>query len=716
MILDAAKVTRAEPFALFTCALGPWRIASLEGGFRLTIGGATPPDYALLQEAAFRPAPPAETPGGWRFTTKGATLDLGRDGRIALADATGRTVLRSITDEHFRGHTRFPAFGKTADGAWLAAFALASGDALYGFGETWGRLDKRGQRIVSHVDDALGVNTAATYKPLPWCLGLPETGGAFGVLTHAAADVLHGAGDPALSHRSYIVATSEPRLDLLLFAAETPDAVLRALHRATGAPGLPPEWSYGAWLSRAYYRDASEILAAAREVRARRMPMDVITFDGRAWQDTPTRFHFHFDPSRYPDPKPVLDELKQQHGFRICAWEYPLVSVNGALFKPWAERGHLLHEAGGQPLVIDWDVAPGSTPFGKVLTPLPPSGIPDLTQPAAYGAWRDAHDALFDLGIDVIKSDFGEQVPERAQAANGDTGARLHNAYPALYNRCVHEASSKRGTPMVWARAGWIGMQRHPVHWGGDPQSDWEGMAASIRGGLSLGLSGVPFHATDLGGFYGSAQPTPELFLRWLAAGVFASHLRFHGIGVREPWGFGEEAEAIARRWLEWRMRLVPYLVGVGEEAALSGLPVMRAMPLAFPEDRAARAFETQFCCGPALLVAPVTRPGGEVELWLPEGGWYDLFTAERHEGGRVLKLRDLPLDRLPVFGREGHALPLGRVVQRAAEIDWSDPAEEVLLFGAPAHAPLLGRHRPTFRRGRIDGIGSARPHRIGTP
>jgi alpha-D-xyloside xylohydrolase len=715
-MIEASKVTRGEPFALFTCTLGPWRIAALEGGFRLTIGGATPPDHALLQEAAFRPAPPAETATGWRFATKGAALELGRDGRITLADATGRVVLRSITDEHFRGHTRFPPFGKTADGGWLASFALASADALYGFGETWGKLDKRGQRIVSHVDDALGVNTALTYKPLPWCLGLPETGGAFGVLTHACADVVHGAGDPTLSHRSYIITTQEPRLDLLLFAGETPDAVLRALHRATGAPGIPPEWSYGPWLSRAYYRDAGEILAAAREVRTKQMPMDVITFDGRAWQDTPTRFHFHFDTARYPDPKPVLDELKQQHGFRICVWEYPLVSVDGALFQPWAERGHLLHEADGKPLVIDWDVSPGSTPFGKVLTPLPPSGMPDLTQPAAYAAWRDAHDALFALGVDVIKSDFGEQVPERAQAANGDTGARLHNVYPALYNRCVHEASQKHGTNMVWARAGWIGMQRHPVHWGGDPQSDWEGMAASIRGGLSLGLSGVPFHATDLGGFYGSAQPTPELFLRWLAAGVFASHLRFHGIGVREPWGFGQEAEAIARRWLELRMRLVPYLVGVGEEAARSGLPVMRAMPLAYPQDRAARAFETQFCCGPALLVAPITRPGGEGEIWLPEGGWYDLFTAERHEGGRVLKLRDIPLDRLPVFGREGHALPLGRVLQRAADIEWSDPAEEVLLFGAPTEAPLLGRHRPTLQRGRLEGIGSARPHRIGTP
>jgi alpha-D-xyloside xylohydrolase len=194
-------------------------------------------------------------------------------------------------------------------------------------------------------------------------------------------------------------------------------------------------------------------------------------------------------------------------------------------------------------------------------------------------------------------------------------------------------------------------------------------------------MTGVPFQATDIGGFYGAAQPDAELFLRWLGAAVFASHLRFHGIGPREPWSFGDEAEAIARRWLDLRMRLVPYLHATARHAATSGLPVMRAMALAFPEDRVARGFETQFMCGEALLVVPIIRAGGGAEWWLPEGGWEDFWTGERHEGGRVLRLEGVPLDRLPVFGRAGASLPLGRVVQHTGEIDVANPVEELRAF-----------------------------------
>src|SRR4029077_19460462 len=170
------------------------------------------------------------------------------------------------------------------------------------------------------------------------------------------------------------------------------------------------------------------------------------------------------------------------------------------------------------------------------------------------GWWRNAHDPLFRAGIDVIQSDFGEQVPDDAVAFNGDAGRRLHNVYPLLYNQCVRDAAEKyqsdrEAPPMVWGRAGWTGSQRVPVQWGGEPQSDWEGLAASIRGGLSWGMSGNPYHSSDIGGFYGAAQPGAELFVRWLQATVFSSHIRVHGIGEREPWAFGAEAEAIAKKW-----------------------------------------------------------------------------------------------------------------------------------------------------------------------
>jgi alpha-D-xyloside xylohydrolase len=242
---------------------------------------------------------------------------------------------------------------------------------------------------------------------------------------------------------------------------------------------------------------------------------------------------------------------------------------------------------------------------------------------------------------------------------------------------------------MVWGRAGWTGSQRYPIQWGGDPQSDWEGLAASIRGGLSWGMTGVPYHSSDIGGFYGSQQPSAELYLRWLQATVFSSHIRVHGIGEREPWAFGADAEAIARKWLAFRYRLIPYLQRVIAEAVATGMPVMRAMALAFPANSLARGYETQFMCGDTLLVAPIVRDGGEVEVALPPGAWYDLNSRQRVPGQRVLRYK-AALDQFPVFGREGHVLPLGRAVQHTGEIDAARPLEQLWVFGRPTR-PLEG-------------------------
>ena len=658
------------------------------GIFRLRAGPNTRPDYGLVVGRVQR-CDVAQRDRAWTFSAGNTRLELTGEPLSLRLIHDEHLVLASITDEHFRGFTRLPVIGRTRPGQqWVAAFALASGEAVYGLGEKFGPLNKRGQIVVSHVDDALGVNTGLSYKSAPFCWSPGNGKGSWGVFVNTPGRVTHGVGYPEWSHRSYAAVVEDEALDVFLIAGLDPAQVIERYTHLTGRAPDVPLWSLGLWVSKAYYRTAEEATAVASKLRARRIPCDVLTLDGRSTWDVQTRFDFQWDPQRYRDPAASLARMKA-NALRICVWEYPYVSIHSRIFRELADRRYLLTTAGGEPYVFRWDSAAATSPFSDVLTPLPESGIVDFTNPAAFAWWRDAHEPLFRAGVDVIKSDFGEHVPDDAVAFNGDRGARLHNVYPLLYNRCVYEASAKfgakdHGPPMIWSRAGWAGSQRYPIQWGGDPQSDWEGLAASIRGALSWGMSGSPYHASDIGGFYGSAQPSPELYVRWLQASVFGSHMRVHGIGAREPWAFGEEAEAVARRWIEFRYRLLPYLRSVIGEAVATGLPVMRAMPLAFPFNALTRGYETQFMYGEALLVAPIVAAGGEVDVALPPGAWYDLGTRQRLAGRQVIRYR-ATLERFPVFGREGYTLPLGPVVQHTGEIDVEKPLDALWVFGKPA-------------------------------
>lgn len=639
---------------------GPIEVSAVAPGIlRLTLGERSGPDFGILVAKSQPPTGIAvdETEDGVGLRAGDLHLLLRRRPLRLTLSRRGQVLLQSTTDGTFGEKLRLPPFARTSSG-WLAALALESGEAVFGHGEKWGPLNHRGQLLRSRVEDALGVNAEASYKNTPFAWS-PR---GWGLFVHTAATVTHGVGHPAWSHRSYVLDVADEAFDLILIAGERPAMILERYTWLTGRPPRPPRWSLGAWFSRAFYHDADEVLGTARKLRARKIPADVIVLDGQAWQDNRTRFRFAFDPARYPDPKAVLDGLHALN-FRVCVWEYPMVSVRGPLFADFEAKGWLLKDpATGRPVVHDWGEAsldPDS--------PLQPSGLIDFTHPDAYEYWRDGHAKLFELGVDVIKTDFGEQVPSDCVAYATANGDRLHNAYPLLYHRCVFEATERaRGQGFVFARAGWAGSQRFPTHWGGDPQADWEALAGSLRGALSWGLSGGAYYATDVGGFLG--PPDPELYVRWAQAAVFASHLRFHGTSAREPWAFGDEAAAVVRRWLDLRYRLIPYLERCLQKAEETGMPVMRAMALAFPEQPATWAFDTQFMFGPDLLIAPILRPAGQVRLYLPHGQWRDFVSGESFAGGRLLEL-DYPLEHFPVFARADAEIPLGPAVQHTGEL-----------------------------------------------
>ncbi|MFT6408718.1 MAG: alpha-D-xyloside xylohydrolase, partial [Arenicella sp.] len=569
-----------------------------------------------------------------------------RDGRLCLlidyspfayvmSDASGRLISKSPSDGHFVRRHRVPPLAKTSQG-WVFSVDLKSNEAIYGLGEKWGALNKRGQLIRSYNCDALGVNAEVSYKNTPFVWS-PE---GWGVFSHTPSIVLHSVGHPSWSQRAYITVVEDPYLDLFLFASQAgsdndnstssdssrPQLVnrgmdiIRSYTDLTGSASMPPNWSGGVILSKAYYQDPAELLKVAHQVRDRKMPCDIITIDGRAWQDTDTRFAFQWDKSRWPEPKPVLDELKEL-GFKICIWEYPLISVKHDLFKTFDQNGWFLKDKrNGETYLYDWD----QQAFGDVLSPLPKSGIVDFTHPDAYEYWKQAHKALFDIGIDMIKSDFGEQLEDNNMLAyNGETGDNLHNVYGFLYNRCVYEAAEKysKNGPFLFSRVAWTGCQRFNSQWGGDPQADWEGMIGNIRGGLSWGLSGGPFYATDIGGFYKDTRDD-ALYVRWAQAAVFSAHYRLHGIGPREPWSYSDAANEAVMQALDLRYRLQAYLQKTMRQSVEQSLPVQRPMVIALPNEKQSWAFENQFMFGDDLLVIPCFDPLGTVEFYLPEGDW----------------------------------------------------------------------------------------------
>lgn len=651
-IVGAAQVINNGKVILPTEA-GLLTLSIHEFGVRIQLGEFRNYDYQIIKQE-LTALPVQLTAEAERTVIKSQDYELQVEHRpfsFSLLK-NGKRVQGTPNDGHFVRQFRIPPLAKCQD-SWFLALDLDSSEPVYGLGEKWCALNKRGQLIRSFNHDALGVNAEISYKNNPFAWS-PE---GWGVFVHTPAPVTHAVGYAPWSQRAYGILLEDQSLDIFIFANDGPADMLKQYTDLTGRAVVPPDWSMGVILSKAYYQDVPEILETAREVRAKNMPCDVITLDGRAWQDTDTRFAFEWDPKRYKDPAGLIAELKSMN-FKVCIWEYPLVSVRNPLFDEMAEKGWLIKDSRtGLAFRYQWDISA----FGEVLTPLPESGLVDFTHPEAYAFWRDSHKSLFDLGVDMIKADFGEQIEDPHMLAyNGERGMALHNVYTLLYNRCVYEAASKfsKTGPFLFSRSAWSGSQCYPAQWGGDPQADWGGLAANLRGGISWGLSGAPFYATDVGGFYKDTRDA-ELFVRWTQAGVFSAHMRLHGIGQREPWSYGEDAQVAASAALKLRYNLLPYIKSVLQQSADTGLPAQRAMVLAFPKDPAAWAFEDQFMFGDDLLVVPCLRPGGRVRFYLPAGEWTWFQTGESIEGGKVHDIT-LTLNQMAVFIRPGQRIPLG--------------------------------------------------------
>ena len=356
--------------------------------------------------------------------------------------------------------------------------------------------------------------------------------------------------------------------------------------------------------------------------------------------------NFQWDPRVFPDPKAMLTRLKSQ-GLHISLWINSYIAQESPLFTEGKENGYLLKRADGS--VWQWDLWQAGL------------AVVDFTNPAACDWYKSKLRALLDMGVDAFKTDFGERIPTDVVYFDNSHPGDMHNYYTLLYNQSVFELLQERNPKdaIVFARSATVGGQKYPVHWGGDNSSSFESMAETLRGGLSLGLSGFGYWSHDIGGFEGT--PDPAVFKRWLPFGLLSSHSRLHGNeSVRVPWIFDEEAVDVTRKFTKLKASLMPYLYSVAHEARDLGLPMARAMLIEFPEDRTCHFLDQQYMFGSSILVAPVFSATGEVEFYLPAGTWTNFFTGAQIVGPQWVKEKH-GFDSLPLYVREKSVLVIGR-------------------------------------------------------
>jgi alpha-D-xyloside xylohydrolase len=517
---------------------------------------------------------------------------------------------------------------------------LGVGECVYGLGERFGPLVKNGQVVDIWNADG-GTSSEQAYKNVPFYL----TNQGYGVFVNHPGLVSFEVGSEAVSRVQFSVEGQS--LEYLVIYGPTPKEILGKYTALTGRPALPPAWSFGLWLSTSFTTsyDEQTVLGFVDGMAERDLPLSVFHFD-TFWM---REFHwsdFEWDPRAFPDPPGMLKRLKER-GLRVCVWINPYIAQRSALFAEGMARGYLVRRPDGDIWQSDqWQA-------GMALV--------DFTNPQAREWYAEKLRALLEMGVDCFKSDFGERIPTDVAWFDGADPQRMHNFYSYLYNETVFELLRTErgpGEAVLFARAATAGGQRFPVHWGGDSESTFESMAESLRGGLSLALSGFGFWSHDIGGFEG--RPEAAVFKRWIPFGLLSSHSRLHGSqSYRVPWLFDQEAVDVLRIFTRLKARLMPYLFDAAVTAHREGIPVLRPMVLEFPDDPATFHLDRQYLLGARLLVAPVFTAGGETSYYLPAGRWTQLMTGKVLAGPRWVR-EACGFDTVPVYVRPGTVLPVG--------------------------------------------------------
>lgn len=567
-----------------------------------------------------------------------------RCGRLRVKVSTAPLAI-SIEDQSGQSLQRL----QIDSGNGAVSFRNSAGPA-FGLGQGGPQFDRRNQQYTmrsgQYLPDRLTEKRVDTFfvgltegarMPIPWLIGSD----GWALFFHQPFGKINLTGQEARFEAAD--SSAAVPLDLFVVATREPAEVLKEYAELTGYPHMPPVWSLGYQQSHRTLESREEVMGEAKEFRDKNLPCDTLIYLGTGF--CPSGWNtghgsFTFNEKVFPDPAKMIQELHQEH-FHV-----------------------ILHLT-----------TPPEKLYGRVTDSGPEAE--DANDAARYWA---THLGVFRLGVDGWWPDVGDDLNPQSRLAR---------------NRMYWEGPLKeRPNERPWAlhRNGYAGIQRYGWLWTGDVDSSWKAFAAQIPVGINTGLSGMPYWGTDTGGFVPTKELTGELYVRWFQFSAFCPLFRSHGRAwkLRLPWGWntGEygphevtderlpdpkelhnaEVEPICRKYLDLRYQLMPYLYSAVRESHDTGMPIMRALWLHYPNDAQAVQRGDQYLWGRDILVAPVIEPGAASrQLYLPHGTWYDFWTGERTEGGRQIE-RKVDLATLPLYVRAGAILPLGPVKQYVSQ------------------------------------------------
>lgn len=586
--------------------------------------------------------------GGHEYASQfGKVVITEKPWHIYVYDAAGKLLTQTMHMSDFKNTytpvTPFSYIRRASDysRSMDAVLSLVPGEKIFGCGESFQNFNKRGQKVTLWTDDANGVQNETMYKPIPFYM----SSCGYGVFMHHSSAITCDFGKYFSGANSMMIGDDE--LDLFVFIGEPKD-ILDEYTDLTGKSPMPPLWSFGFWMSRITYFSEADGMKVAANLRKFKIPSDVIHFD-TGWFGVDWRCDYQFPTDRFPDAPKMLKDFDKQ-GFEICLWQLPYFTPQNTLFNELVDNNLAVKDS------------KGNIPYEDAVM--------DLSNPATVKWYQNKIAGLLNQGVAVIKVDFGEAAPLNGQYHSGKTGYYEHNLYPLRYNKAVGDITKEiTGHSFIWARSAWAGSQRYPVHWGGDAATSDNAMAATIRGGLSFGLSGFSFWSHDIGGFV--TKSPEDLYKRWTPFGMLSSHVRSHGEPPTEPWEYGESFMDGFRKADNMRYQLMPYIYSQAKHCSENGLPMVRALFVEYPQDPGSWLVDDQYLFGSDILVAPLTEAGTSRDVYLPPGVWIDYQTNKQYAGGwHQITVGEIPVVMLV---RDGAILPHVKLAQTTKEIDWKN-------------------------------------------